>query len=335
MTLKTTYPLAQLLGVVAAAFVTSTASAQTVLIKTEFNEDDQPGFDLWPVPLAGSLMTAQFGAITVDVSTNTSFAHPVDRGSVNGTPPGYTYQHLYEDLLHAFTPTGTLTLDFSGLAPNTHYTFTLYAWDPGASSSHEWTVTGGTGVPSAITVDWSVPLVDNETFALVFDITTTATGTFRVDNTAGLPQSAINGFKLSEVSGPIGTNYCGPAIPNSTGLAGVMSAFGSPVTALNDVTITADQMTADFGYFLNSMTQGLFNPANSNGFLCLGGAIGRYNQPGLVQPGPSFSITLDLNATPTPTAFVAVLPGDTWNFQAWYRDTGSNNFTDGLEILFQ
>ena len=90
MRLKTTpssYPLARLLGVVAAAIVTSTASAQTDLIITEFNEDDQPGFDLWPVPLAGGLMTAQFGAITVDVSTNTSFAHPVDRGSVNGTPP--------------------------------------------------------------------------------------------------------------------------------------------------------------------------------------------------------------------------------------------------------
>ena len=45
--------------------------------------------------------------------------------------------------------------------------------------------------------------------------------------------------------------------------------------------------------------------------------------------------TLDLGAIPTPTAFVAVQPGETWNFQAWYRDSGQTNFTDGLEILFQ
>ena len=38
--------------------------------------------------------------------------------------------------------------------------------------------------------------------------------------------------------------------------------------------------------------------------------------------------------TPTPTAFVAIQPGETWNFQAWYRDSGSNNFTDGLSIGF-
>ena len=73
-------------------------------------------------------------------------------------------------------------------------------------------------------------------------------------------------------------------------------------------------------------------PASSQGYLCLGGAIGRHNQPGLAQPGPSFSINLDLNAIPTPIAFVAVLPGETWYFQAWYRDSGSNNFTNGVCI---
>ena len=71
------------------------------------------------------------------------------------------------------------------------------------------------------------------------------------------------------------------------------------------------------------------------GILCLGGAIGRHNQPGLVQPGPTFSIQLDLTSVPTPTAFVAVQPGETWNFQAWYRDGASNNFTDAVSVTFQ
>ncbi len=55
-----------------------------------------------------------------------------------------------------------------------------------------------------------------------------------------------------------------------------------------------------------------------------------------MQPGPTFSIQLDLTSVPTPTAFVAVQPGDTWNFQAWYRDAGgTNNFTDAVAVTFQ
>ena len=135
--------------------------------------------------------------------------------------------------------------------------------------------------------------------------------------------------------GPIGTNYCTPAIPNSTGVSATMSAFGSTTVAENNVVLTMSQGTADFGYFLNSQTQGLtVGPGGSSGNLCLAGSIGRHNQPGLVQPGPTFSITLDLTMLPQPAAFFAVLPGDTWNFQAWYRDTGTSNFSDGIEIQF-
>jgi hypothetical protein len=124
---------------------------------------------------------------------------------MDGTPVGYSYQHLYEDLLIASSPTGFLTLDFSGLNPNQTYRFTLYAWDPGDNGGtsapvKEWTVTGGTGDPSVATIDFRNPLLDNESFAMVFDITTTETGTFQLINTDGLPQSAINGFKLAHLA---------------------------------------------------------------------------------------------------------------------------------------
>ena len=76
-------------------------------------------------------------------------------------------------------------------------------------------------------------------------------------------------------------------------------------------------------------------PPGSSGFICLGGAIGRFNQPGNIGQGPTFSIQVDLTAVPQPTGPVAVQPGETWNFQAWYRDGGTNNFTDAVEILFQ
>ena len=137
----------------------------------------------------------------------------------------------------------------------------------------------------------------------------------------------------TSASGPIGSNYCGPAVPNSTALPGVISGSGSANVSTNDVTLTADQLPpGQFGYFLTSETQGFFMPPGSVGNICLGGNIGRYN--GDVGTGPSFSLTIDLTSMPV-NPVQAVLPGEDWNFQAWYRDVGNtNNFTDGLNILF-
>ena len=69
------------------------------------------------------------------------------------------------------------------------------------------------------------------------------------------------------------------------------------------------------------------------GNLCLGGAIGRY-------AGPSgISLAIDLTQLPQPTGPVTALPGESWNFTAWHRDTSgmgaTSNFTDGLAVTFQ
>lgn len=186
---------------------TWSGAAQTQILAIEFNQDDQEGFDLWPGVVAGSSTTANFptdgsvtsGTTTVVVESSTGFGIPGNRGSFNGNPAGYTYQNLYEDLLHATTSSGFLTLNFSGLNPGQVYELKLFAWDPGASDSSDkvWTVTGGVGNPVSASVNFQDPLLDNETFAMVFEITTTAAGTFQVTNTAGTPQSAINGFILS------------------------------------------------------------------------------------------------------------------------------------------
>ncbi|MDG2125053.1 MAG: lamin tail domain-containing protein [Verrucomicrobiales bacterium] len=190
------------------------ATAQTQLLSIEFNQDDQAGFDLWPSPLSRlQTSTAEFatdpsvtsGTTTVTVSATTSLSTPANRGALSdGTPPGFTLAGLYADLLHATSPTGALSIRFSGLNPNQAYRFTLYAWDPGAgaNSEKEWSVTDGTGTPPVASVNFQDPLVDNDTFAIPFEITTTASGTFQLTNTGGLPQSAINGFKLAADGSP-------------------------------------------------------------------------------------------------------------------------------------
>ncbi|MCP3920429.1 MAG: hypothetical protein GY711_33290 [bacterium] len=139
-------------------------------------------------------------------------------------------------------------------------------------------------------------------------------------------------------AGPIGSPYCGPAIPNSTAQPGLIEATGSVLVANNLVTLTASQLPpGQFGYFLVGQTQGFFNPPGSQGLICLTGNIGRYNSVANIIQGPTGSISIDLTAIPVnpPTA---AMPGETWNFQCWYRDlnpTLTNNFTDGLTITFQ
>ncbi len=139
----------------------------------------------------------------------------------------------------------------------------------------------------------------------------------------------------------LGSNYC-PGVVNSSGTAGVMSAVGSSSAAANDVTLTADGLPpSQFGIFITSRTQGFvpMGGGTSNGNICLGGAIGRFNRAGEILPtggAGTISLALDLTDIPQGNGTVTVLAGDTWNFQAWHRDgvgLGSN-FTDGLEISF-
>ena len=143
---------------------------------------------------------------------------------------------------------------------------------------------------------------------------------------------------------PLGTNYCGPNTPNSTGQSGVMSAAGTAVASANDFTLTgSDLPDGQFAYFIGSRIQGFVSqPGGSQGNLCVLGNIARFNRAGEVGPvvGGAFSLMLPLGDFPEPpTGSVAVMAGETWNFQCWHRDfvggNATSNFTDGLEVTFQ
>ncbi len=159
-----------------------------------------------------------------------------------------------------------------------------------------------------------------------------------------LPGAVMNGTVLTVLASPgqIGTNYC-TANANSTGAEASMAASGSTVLASNDLVLEANGLPNNsFGFFLASQTQGFVaNPGGSQGNLCLGGAIGRYVGPGQIQNAGTtgmIAIPMDNTQVPQPTGFVAIGSGDSWNFQAWYRDavggSATSNFTDGLEITF-
>ncbi|MCP3915065.1 MAG: hypothetical protein GY711_05880 [bacterium] len=134
------------------------------------------------------------------------------------------------------------------------------------------------------------------------------------------------------------SNYCTPAFPHSGGVPARIEAAGQFVVPGGNLTLTAlDLPPNQFGYFLTSETPGFVpTPGGSDGNLCLAGSIGRF-VPQVMNSGPAgtIAIPVDLAALPL-TPPIAVQAGETWNFQAWFRDVGNrSNFTDAVAVTFR
>ena len=142
-------------------------------------------------------------------------------------------------------------------------------------------------------------------------------------------------------TGTFGTPYC-MANPNITGVVGELIGMGSILVSNNNAALLATNLPPNqFGFCVNSRVSGFAtNPGGSNGNLCVGGSVGRFDDPGEIKNtgmGGTFTLDLDLTALPRPNGFEPVLAGETWFFQAWHRENvgGGSNFTRGVEITFQ
>lgn len=138
-----------------------------------------------------------------------------------------------------------------------------------------------------------------------------------------------------------GLQECGPAVANSSGVPATIRAVGTPQALPGCLTLLAtDLPSSTTGFFLNARSAGQSMPAGSSGRLCLAGGIGRYNSQVLSSGDTGrFELELDLANTPVPTGFQTVYPGETWRFQAWFRDVDSggptSNFTDAVAVTFE
>ena len=139
----------------------------------------------------------------------------------------------------------------------------------------------------------------------------------------------------------VGRAYCNPAVANSTGLIGRILAIGSHVAGGNPLTLSADQLPPNqFGYFVCGTGVNSLIPPGSQGRLCVGGALGRYNRNAseILNSGASgsFQLSIDTLAMPTNPNQV-VMAGQNWYFQAWHRDLNpgqTSNFTRATEVQF-
>ena len=135
----------------------------------------------------------------------------------------------------------------------------------------------------------------------------------------------------------LGSSFCDPAVPNSTGLSAEIIALGSG-QAGDALTLGAEAMPSNqFGYFLVATGTGSAMPAGSNGVLCLGTNIGRFNALSQIRNSGGdgqFSLVVDTNALPLNPSAPAVT-GQTYHFQAWFRENGgTSNFTDATSVTF-
>ena len=138
---------------------------------------------------------------------------------------------------------------------------------------------------------------------------------------------------------PLGQVHC-PGELNSTGEPGRLEAAGMLDAQANQLFLLATDLPAgQFGFFFTSQVPGfVVGPGGSQGNLCLGGPLARFNAviPN-AGPGGFFQLRVDTNAIPTQPAS-AIQAGQTWFFQAWYRDGNpqpTSNFTGAAAVLFR
>ena len=111
----------------------------------------------------------------------------------------------------------------------------------------------------------------------------------RGDDNNGADSGSVRVFSGCDHLGDI---YCSPAVPNSSGNPGVISACGSRATYFGYFMLHARDLPGNqLGYFLASQAQDFVqNPGGSQGNLCLGGTIGRFAEE-IQNSGPSGDFT--------------------------------------------
>jgi streptogramin lyase len=125
-------------------------------------------------------------------------------------------------------------------------------------------------------------------------------------------------------------SYC-EANPNSTGTGATFFHSGTLSCMLNNLTlITTNCPPNQFGiYFYGS---GQIDQSFGAGRLCTDGP---YTRLPAVYTGPSGVGAYSFNINFPPTVGMEVDPGETWNFQFWFRDGGSQfNTSNALQLTF-
>ena len=157
------------------------------------------------------------------------------------------------------------------------------------------------------------------------------------DILAGEPD--FDGDGVLDACEMVGRRYCSPGNPTYLGEPAYVLLQGSDRTDVDRMFFTFVGVPPGApGLMLASRQPGFApNPAGSNGDLCLGEPIGRFagrthsfwfaGQDGVISQ--RYPMT-----SPLPGGG-PMLPGETWFFQGWFREAGSSNWTDAIQLVLQ
>lgn len=143
--------------------------------------------------------------------------------------------------------------------------------------------------------------------------------------------------------GPWGEIVCSPAVLNSTGSPAELNAVGSRHVSNQSLELVAtDLPPLASAMFMTSRTEDFVFPIpSSQGALCLGSFIGRFNRPQEIQAADAsgrVSLDVDLNFMPGVLGATTIEAGQSHLFQAWYRDNNpgsTSNFTNAIRLEFE
>ena len=135
-----------------------------------------------------------------------------------------------------------------------------------------------------------------------------------------------------QAGGNVGTAYC-LSLNNSSGAPAAISGSGSSVVSSNSLRLSASPLPNTTGLFFYSANQA--QVSFGNGYRCVAGPIARLG----MQTISGGVLTQQLNLLTAPTQSLMILPGSSWNFQAWYMDAAGGgagfNTSDALTVSFQ
>ena len=145
-------------------------------------------------------------------------------------------------------------------------------------------------------------------------------------------------LRYGDPSCPQPTNYCASQ-PNSSGTSATIGWTGSTRLLDDDFTLSV------FGAKPNQFGLYFYGPGQAqlplgDGFLCVAaGGLGIFRLQPAVQSGFFGESERRVEFTQAPVLIGPgqIEPGTTWNFQFWYRDTGSAsglNLSDALAVPF-
>jgi hypothetical protein len=135
----------------------------------------------------------------------------------------------------------------------------------------------------------------------------------------------------------IGTRFCTPAVPNSSGQPGTMRTFGRVQTVESNLTLAAENLptNSNVGYFIMGTGTNTFTPPGSSGPICVTPGIKRFLPPVSNTAEYAGGFVRVVGTSGPVSSWIT--PGSTWSFQAWHRDSAAStsNMTDAVSVTFQ